>query len=93
MGSRADIKFTDVDDIILSKVEKARILDVSRLRELRDKDKRQKNLEKELIKEKKQLHQARVRRLGTKNLDDVECKPDDASQLRRSQKRVNIQSG
>ena len=53
MGSRADIKFTDVDDIILSKVEKARILDVSRLRELRDKDKRQKNLEKELIKEKK----------------------------------------
>ena len=43
-----------------------------KLRELRDSEKRLKNLEKELIKEKKQLQRAQMRRLSAKHPDDEE---------------------
>ena len=69
---RAEIEFNDSHEVIMQKVEQAGRLDVLRLRELRDSEKRLKNLEKELIREKKQLQRAQMRRLSAKHLEEEE---------------------
>ena len=69
---RAEIEFNDSHEVIMQKVEQAGRLDVLRLRELRDSEKRLKNLEKEVIREKKQLQRAQMRRLSAKHLEEEE---------------------